>query len=155
MTDAESIAVALRYVEYLKSGDESVLEEAFSPDFFDHVSGRRGVEIMRIVRRWIDESFGDAEYFVHAVTTNDDLVMLWFSSRARHVGSKFPQFAGREPTGRTIVAESVHIFRVGDGKLTEHWAVRDDLGVIRQLDAALPQTPTIVLDRPVFVTRPV
>src|SRR6478735_6906951 len=81
MTDAESIAVALRYVEYLKSGDESVLEEAFSPDFFDHVSGRRGVEIMRIVRRWIDESFGDAEYFVHAVTTNDDLVMLWFSSR--------------------------------------------------------------------------
>jgi len=85
---------------------------------------------------------------VHGVTTGGGLVMLWFSSRARHVGNAFPQFAGREPTGRVIVAEAVHIFRVADGKLAEHWAVRDDLGVQRQIDSPEPVEPPG--DRPRF-----
>lgn len=139
--------MALRYVDYFRTGDETILEEAFAPDFLDHVSGRRGVEIMRVVRGWIEESFADSEYEVHGVTTGDGLVMLWFSSRARHVGNAFPQFAGRAPTGRTIVAEAVHIFRVADGRLAEHWAVRDDLGVLRQLESAEPIDPT--RDRPI------
>jgi SnoaL-like polyketide cyclase len=29
--------------------------------------------------------------------------------------------------------ELVHIFRVRDGKIVEHWAVRDDLGLMKQL----------------------
>jgi lactoylglutathione lyase len=127
-------ALAVRYVDYLTTGDESILDEAFTPDFLDHVSGRRGTEIMRVVRGWLERSFADLRYEVHAVTAGDGVIMIWFSSSGRHVGSEFPQFAGREPTGRRIVAEAVHIFRVHDGKLAEHWAVRDDLGVLRQLD---------------------
>ncbi|GAB3928726.1 ester cyclase [Kribbella albertanoniae] len=142
----DDTAVTLRYVDYLRTGDDAILEEAFAPDFLDHVSGRRGVEIMRIVRGWIAASFADAVYEVHGVTTGGGLVMLWFSSRARHVGNAFPQFAGREPTGRVIVAEAVHIFRVVDGRLAEHWAVRDDLGVQRQIDSPDPLDPT--RDRP-------
>ncbi|TDC24447.1 ester cyclase, partial [Kribbella albertanoniae] len=138
----DDTAVTLRYVDYLRTGDDAILEEAFAPDFLDHVSGRRGVEIMRIVRGWIAASFADAVYEVHGVTTGGGLVMLWFSSRARHVGNAFPQFAGREPTGRVIVAEAVHIFRVVDGRLAEHWAVRDDLGVQRQIDSPDPLDPT-------------
>jgi predicted SnoaL-like aldol condensation-catalyzing enzyme len=45
-----------------------------------------------------------------------------------------------------IVAEAVHIFRVVDGRLAEHWAVRDDLGVQRQIDSAEPLDPA--RDRP-------
>ena len=126
--------VVLRYVDYLRTGDEEILETAFAPDFHDHVSGQRGTGIMRVVRSWIAGSFADLTYEVHGVTTGDGLVMAWFSSRGRHVGNAFPQLAGREPTGREIVAEAVHIFRVADGKMTEHWAVRDDLGLLRQLD---------------------
>jgi lactoylglutathione lyase len=148
MPDSTDIAVTLRYVDYFRTGDEAILAEAFAPDFFDHVSGQRGVQIMRLVRGWIDASFADSEYEVHGVTSGGGLVMLWFSSRARHIGSAFPQFAGREPTGRTIVAESVHIFRVTDGKLAEHWAVRDDLGVLRQVES--PEPIDTARDRPRF-----
>jgi hypothetical protein len=49
--------------------------------------------------------------------------------------------------GKTIVAEAVHILRVVDGKLAEHWAVRDDLGVLRQLDT-LDGAPQAVRSRP-------
>lgn len=38
-----------------------------------------------------------------------------------------------EPTGRPFTAQHIHMFRVVDGKIKEHWANRDDLGAARQL----------------------
>jgi hypothetical protein len=66
------MTLALRYVDYFRTGDETILSEAFSADHLDHVSGQRGVEIMRIVRGWIEQGFADMEYVVHGVTTNND-----------------------------------------------------------------------------------
>jgi lactoylglutathione lyase len=149
MTDPDpDAAVALRYVDYLSTGDEAILTEAFTADHLDHVSGRRGVEMMPVVRQWIAATMADAEYEVHGVTSGGGLVMLWVSTRGRHVGSGFPQLAGRPPTGRTVVAEAVHIFRVREGRLAEHWAVRDDLGLLRQLDS--PEPLPVPTDRPEF-----
>ncbi len=35
--------------------------------------------------------------------------------------------------GRSVSVELVHIFRIHDGKIVEHWAVRDDLALMKQL----------------------
>jgi SnoaL-like polyketide cyclase len=86
----------------------------------------------------------------HSRWPTGPLAMLWFSSRARHIGSAFPRFAGRKPTGQLIIAKSVRIFRIADGKLAEHWAVRDDLGVLRQMDGPEPAEPRTIRDRPTF-----
>ena len=43
---------------------------------------------------------------------------------------------GIPPTGERFGAQQSHWFRVDDGKVAEHWAVRDDLGMIRQLGIA-------------------
>jgi len=48
--------------------------------------------------------------------------------------------AGVEPTGRRVEVEQIHMFCVRDGQLTEHFAVRDDLGMGRQL-GLLPDAP--------------
>jgi len=37
------------------------------------------------------------------------------------------------PKGTRVAVELVHIFRLRDGKVVEHWAVRDDLGMMKQL----------------------
>ena len=37
------------------------------------------------------------------------------------------------PTGKSVAAQQSHWFRVADGKLAEHWAVRDDLSMMQQL----------------------
>ena len=37
--------------------------------------------------------------------------------------------------GRSYTVTHVHIYRVADGKIREHWAVRDDLSMLRQLGA--------------------
>jgi steroid delta-isomerase-like uncharacterized protein len=47
-----------------------------------------------------------------------------------------PQFRGLPiPVPGTFSAEHIHIYRVADGKLAEHWVVRDDLAMLRQLGA--------------------
>ena len=52
-----------------------------------------------------------------------------------HVGSGFPWLRGRPPSGRQVEWAQVHMFRVADGSLREHWAVRDDLRVLEAIDA--------------------
>jgi predicted ester cyclase len=39
------------------------------------------------------------------------------------------------PSGKRFSVEHVHIYRVEDHQLAEHWVVRDDLGMMLQLDA--------------------
>ena len=50
-----------------------------------------------------------------------------------HRGSTMPLLAGREPTGRPIAWRYLHLWRVVDGLVVEHWAYRDDLGLLAQL----------------------
>jgi predicted ester cyclase len=38
-----------------------------------------------------------------------------------------------QPTGRSVVWTHHHTFRFVDGKIAEHWANRDDLGFLRQV----------------------
>jgi predicted ester cyclase len=42
-----------------------------------------------------------------------------------------------EPTGRTYTIQHMHLFRIVDGLIVEHWANRDDLGAARQLGLEL------------------
>jgi steroid delta-isomerase-like uncharacterized protein len=47
-----------------------------------------------------------------------------------------PQFRGLSiDAPGAFSAEHIHIYRVADGKLAEHWVVRDDLTMLRQLGA--------------------
>ncbi|MEV0335061.1 ester cyclase [Nocardia sp. NPDC050717] len=48
------------------------------------------------------------------------------------------------PTGRTFAMTESHWFRMREGKIFEHWANRDDLGMARQL-GWLPPSPWYLL----------
>jgi predicted ester cyclase len=47
---------------------------------------------------------------------------------------------GLAPTNRPFAFRQVHILRFQDGKAIEHWAVRDDISLMRQL-GAIPSQP--------------
>ena len=67
-----------------------------------------------------------------------DRVAVHMTLRGRHVASTMPLLAG-VPVENTEVAWSfIHIWRVRDGRIAEHWACRDDLGLLRQLGAWSP-----------------
>jgi predicted ester cyclase len=58
-----------------------------------------------------------------------DKVVARVTMHGRHVG----EFLGRAPTGEEFAVEHIHIWRLQDGKVIEHWSVRDDLGQALQL----------------------
>jgi len=128
-------ALALDWVRYLETSDDALLEKVFADDHHDHVSGQRGREIYRTVQNWYDASFAEREFEVHGVTTDDDgLVVVWLSAHGRHIGNAFPMLrAAGEPAGKRVTWTQTHIFRARDGRLAEHWAVRDDRGLLGQL----------------------
>jgi predicted ester cyclase len=53
------------------------------------------------------------------------------SLRGTHQGELF----GVPPTGKPLSIEVIDILRVRDGKITDHWNLVDQLGLMRQLGA--------------------
>ena len=46
--------------------------------------------------------------------------------------------AGIPPTGRSVSVAHHHFFRVRNGRIAEHWGVREDLEMARQLGILAP-----------------
>lgn len=61
----------------------------------------------------------------------DDRVAVRLTASARQVG----EFMGIPPSGRTYTIGEIHIFRIRDGKVVEHWHQFDLPGMMRQLGA--------------------
>jgi predicted ester cyclase len=125
--------LASGYVAWATAGDRTMLQW-FAPDFVDHVSGM-GPEIWDIVAAWTAESFADTRVDLNAVMSGGDRVMVWITARGQHIGSAFPRLRGLPVLGNEICWNQVHIFRVCDGMVTEHWAVRDDAAMLDQVAA--------------------
>ena len=62
-------------------------------------------------------------YEVHDVICDGDMVAIRAS--AHGVNAVSPQ--GIEPTGRPFAMKTAHFHRSRDGRLCEHWGVRDEL----------------------------
>jgi predicted ester cyclase len=92
----------------------------------------RGPEGIKGVVRWLRGSFPDLSYEIDDAFGAGDRVTLRCTARGTHAG----EFLGRPPTGRPFAVQQIHVFRVRDGKIAEHWACRDDAGMMHQLGLA-------------------
>ena len=54
-------------------------------------------------------------------------------ARLRVRGTHKGDLMGMPPTGRKIDIAVLDLFQIRDGKLIEHWALLDNLGMLRQL----------------------
>ena len=73
--------------------------------------------------------FPDHRFDVEEAVAEGDTVAVRGTRSGTHEGELW----GIPPTGKRFAAQQVHWFGVADGKLTEHRAARDDLGMMRQL----------------------
>jgi predicted ester cyclase len=134
MTDVErNKAVARRtWEEIFPACDVEALAEVVDEDVVDR--GRRpdepaGFEGVKRTMLWLATVFSDQRWEVHDVVGDGDLVTLRATHHGRHTGD----LMGIPPTGREVAYQYVHFLRFRDGKATEHWSVRDDMTLMRQL----------------------
>ncbi len=116
----------------LSRGDEAVAEAIIHPGFVDHTNPpgmRHGVAGHKAIGALFRAAFPDLEWRIDDLIAEGDKVVARTTMR----GTQRGVFFGIPPTGRAVSMVGVHVFRVADGKIAEHWAQRDDLGMMRQL----------------------
>jgi predicted ester cyclase len=142
MQDTADIkAIARRtWEEIFPACDVAALEEVTDPDVIGH--GVRpgepaGIEGVKRTMFWLSRVFSDQRWEIHHVIGDGDLVALHCTHHGSHTG----ELMGIAPTGREVSYPYVHIVRFRDGKAVEHWGVRDDMTLMRQLGVLPDRQP--------------
>jgi len=75
------------------------------------------------------EAFPGVQGKTEAVIAEGDKVASHMTFSGTNKGS----FMGMPATGKSASINAIHIFRVANGKLVEHWSNQDDLGLLQQI----------------------
>jgi predicted ester cyclase len=73
-------------------------------------------------------------YEVNDVVSAGDTIAI--RATAHGVNAVSPR--GVDVTGRPFAMKTAHFFRIRDGRLCEHWGIRDELDVLYQVGALAP-----------------
>jgi lactoylglutathione lyase len=93
---------------------------------------------LRQILDTIRHDFGDGDVEHHHLIAEGEFVTHHVTVRGVHRASTMPLLAGTEPTGADVSWTFIHIWRVEDDQIVEHWACRDDLGLLHQIGAWPP-----------------
>ena len=129
MTPAETVVA---FQEALERHDGSAFGHV-AEDFIQHAAGPQGRAGLQRTLAVVDHDLDRPTATIHRVVAQDDLVVVQLTMQGRHVASTMPLLAGLAPTGGAVAWDFIHIWRVTDGVIVEHWATRDDLGLLEQV----------------------
>jgi len=127
------IDVVRRNIEAVQNnGDFTVFDAIFADDFTDHTP-QQGVrpdkDGVRTLYTALRSAFPDFHAEIHWQTVESDMVTTFKTYHGTHQAD----FLGVPGTGRVVHFDTLDVFRVREGQLTDHWGVADLLGVLIQL----------------------
>jgi lactoylglutathione lyase len=134
---AEPMTTAKRVVEEFirrqESGGETVLDDLVAIDFVNHAAGAQGREGLRQILQTIDRDLGPVRFEQRYLVAEGDVVVQHVTVHGAHRRSTMPLLAHVPVTGKTAAWRFIHIWRVADEMIVEHWACRDDMALVEQL----------------------
>ena len=114
-------------------GEDDLIDKLVHPEFVNHEADeerRHGPEGLAATTQRLRDAFGEIRWEFHQVLVDGDFAAVHVTMHGTHEGVIPPGFPA---THRSFSARHVHVYRLADdGRLVEHWAVRDDLGLMRQ-----------------------
>jgi lactoylglutathione lyase len=121
----------------LAEGDDTAVDEFVAEDMINHAAGpkRQGRVGWKQIIANIDHDLGRVGIDTHHLITEGDLVAHHITLTGDHQGSTMPLLTGVPVTHKPVEWTYIHIWRIADGKIAEHWACRDDVGLLRQVGA--------------------
>jgi predicted ester cyclase len=118
--------------ELFEKGNLDAADKLIHPDFVNHEAppgNPQGPEGLKETVSWLRGLWGPMRADIEDEICEGAKVVARVTMHGRHLG----EFLGKEPTGKEFAVEHVHIWRLDQGKVIEHWSVRDDLGQALQL----------------------
>ncbi|QMS91462.1 ester cyclase [Nostoc edaphicum CCNP1411] len=143
MSNEQNKAIVL---QFYKAFDNRNIDQALAllaPNFVAHIAG-----VSEPLNSDSFKKFGMAFYlaFTNSQHTFDevivegDKVVTCGTFTATHLG----EFQNLPATGRQIKLSIMHIDRINDGKIIEHWGQGDALGLMQQLGVIFLPGPTLL-----------
>lgn len=122
-----------RYIkEFLQSGNEAAADEYIDANVVTHdgMPGQApGLEGVKQTFRGLRSAFPDMTVDVKDIVTENDKVVGRFVVSGTNTGS----LMGMPATNKAFTYDEIVIVRFENGKIVEHWAEMDSLGMMQQL----------------------
>jgi predicted ester cyclase len=133
-------------LQFYKAFDDRKMEQALellAPNFVAHLAGIAepldGAGFKQFGMSFY-LAFGQGQHIFDEVIVSGDRVVTYGRFTATHLG----EFQGLPPTGKQINLSIMHIDRVEDGKIVEHWGQGDALGLMQQLGIVFLPAPKLL-----------
>lgn len=120
-------------VRVIAGGETELVEKLIHPEFVNHEANpdrSRGPEGFAATAEWLRSCFGTISWDIHHVLVDGDLAAVHATMSGSHEGGLPP---GLPATHKPFAVQHIHLVRFADdGRALEHWAVRDDVGLMMQ-----------------------
>lgn len=133
MSAANNIALVRHFVEEAQTRHNlAAVDEYMSLDFVDHSvppglpADREGVKLQFSM---FFKALPDLHAIIHDQVADENKVVTRKTLRGTHQG----ELLGIPPSGKSVDIEVIDILAVKDGKITDHWNLVDQLGLMKQL----------------------
>ena len=130
MSNAETLR---RIFSLMDEKDAPAIRELIAPDFSAVMGGNppMSADEWAGMGEMMYAAFPDGKHIIHETFEIGDRVVLRGSFSGTHTGD----FMGIPPSGKEITVTFLNLDRFADGKLVEHRAEVDMLGLLQQLGA--------------------
>lgn len=135
MAGESNKALVREWFATFNTGDFAALGSVHSPDCRNHAPGPFDVspwppegrpfppDEFRGTVEWVRSNQPDIHVEIESMVAEGDEVVAWVRAAGTPTGPGGPI----PPTGAPVDFAQAHRFRIDDGMIVEHWAVRDDL----------------------------
>lgn len=132
MSTDSNKAVARAFIQQVfQEGRPEAVDALTTLDFVSHGLLGSGPDVMKQAIVRVGKGLSNARFEIHEVVAEGDLVAVRLDSTATQSG----EFMGMPATGKTYTIEELHLFRVSNGRVAEHWHQLDGMGMMKQLGA--------------------
>ena len=135
MSTESNKALVRRFIDEVQSGhDVDAIHRFMSSDFVNYAESPGLPNDLNSVKHFLEKffaAFPDVNVTIHSQVAEGDKVVTHKTFHGTHQGD----FMGIAPTGNKIAFEAIEILTVAGDMITEHWAVGDNLGLMKQLGA--------------------
>ena len=136
-TDDNKALVQQFFEQVINQRNLAALDQFVPPGGVNHtVPPGMPQETNQLVGQYLN-AFPDGQVTVEDLLADGDKVVAHVSFHGTHQGA----LRGIAPTGKPITLMGIHIFRIANGKVVEHWGLMDRLAALQQLGVVPPLAP--------------
>ena len=133
MSNDQNKALVRRFItEVFEQCRPEAVDELCADDFVRHNGGDTDRDALKAAQLRVGKALADLRFRIDDEIAEADRVAVRLTASARQVG----EFMGMPASGRSYEIGEIHIFRIRDGRIAEHWHQFDAAGMMRQLQGS-------------------